>query len=99
MAHISDYIIKNSRPKKPVILLCGSTSELVTYYRNASDIQSISTASGEILSHAFTSPLFTPVSTLWVDGVPTDSDLQALSVGEIHQPVLFNFPEGTKEPE
>ncbi len=99
MAHISDYIIKNSRPKKPVVILCGSTPELVTYFRRASDVQSISNASGEILSHAFTDPLFTPVSTLWVDGVPTDSDLQALSVGEIHQPVLFNLPEGIKEPE
>ena len=99
MAHICDYIIKQTRPKKPIVILYGASSEFVTFFKKPTDITCVEATSGLITAHALTAPLFMEVSTLWVDGIANLTDLKALCLADVQQPIIFNLPSDAEEPE
>jgi len=90
MAHISEYIIKGQRPRKPIMVLWGTAKDFTPYFKSKNDLSIPTYSSGQVISHASTKPLFTEMVTLWVNAVPDFNHLRALRDGDIHQPIIFN---------
>ena len=99
MANIVDYIIKGSRPKKPIILLWGVSDCLTNYFRDPLDQVLPNFSPGAVLIHAHSDPLFLLKSTLWVEGTPEVNLLSSLCNAEIYQPIIFNCNTETPPPE
>ena len=89
MAHIVEYIVKGSRPRKPIIVLSGIASYFHSYFKTSSDIQHSELSLPAIFTHALEEPLFTESTTLWVPIFPSLEVLEPLKLHDIKQNVIF----------
>jgi len=89
MDHVIDYIIKSDRPKKPLVILWGTSPEMARLFRKNSDLYMDPIQAGSVKAHATTLPLFDTPATLWVVGSPDISLLKSMCQSEIVQRVIF----------
>lgn len=99
MAHVTDFIIKGTRPKKPLVMLWGNSTEYDPLFKRSSDIQVVNPTPGLISAHALNAPLFTDPTTLWVDYLPEFSMLSGLKTRPLHQSIVFNCTSEDPEPD
>ena len=90
MATLVDYISRDSRPKKPLVLLWGESGDLAPFFKKPQDIKLDIVNAGVILGHSHTEPLFSEKAALWVEGTPDLSLLTRIVQAPIHQSVIFN---------
>lgn len=99
MDHVVEYVVKGSRPQKPIVILWGNSPEMARLFRRAADLYTDQLHAGTIKAHVTTQPLFADVSTLWVVGTPETSLLKILCQNDIVQPVIFESVTKNDPPE
>lgn len=95
--HIVEYIVKGSRPRKPMVILWGTATQFHGLFRKPTDIAMAELSIPAILQHVLDEPLFVEPATLWVPTLPNLEMIENIKYHKVFQHVVF--ANNTKDPE
>jgi hypothetical protein len=94
--HVVEYIVKGTRPRKPITILWGESTEWPGFFKRVDDVVYEAPSVRQIISHVTQEPLFTEPTTMWLDELPAWEAIEAIKYEKLCQHLVINHT--TKDP-